>query len=134
MTMGLQSELVSSRELRSEPRLDFGYRAWCEHRDITLYLPVVNVSRGGLFLHTSTPLALGERLKVSVLPGASGIVLEAAIAWARKRGPAAGVGCRIVSFLDGAERYAALLEHLRRGTFELGMSAHQDCSLSVFSR
>jgi hypothetical protein len=134
MTMNLHSELVSSRELRRAPRLEFGHRAWCEYREITLYLPVVNVSRGGLFLHTSTPLAVGERLKVSVLPGAGGIALEAEITWSRRRGRGAGVGCRIVSFLDGAERYAALLEHLRRGTFEGGMPALQDCSLSAFSR
>jgi len=132
--MEQQSELVSSRDLRCAPRLELGRRAWCEHREITLYLPVVNISRGGLFLQTSTPLLAGERLRVSVLSGTPSIVLEAEISWSRTRGCVAGVGCQIVSFLDGVEQYAALLEQLRRGTLERGMPAGRGCSLSVFSR
>jgi hypothetical protein len=134
MTMNLHSELVSSRELRRASRLEFRRRAWCEHRDFTLYPAIMNLSRGGLFLQASTPLAVGERLKVTLLQGEPGIVVDIEIVWVKRRGPGAGFGCRIVGFVEGADQYGALLDQLRRGIFERGMRESRDCSWSVLSR
>lgn len=134
MTMSLHSEPVSSRDSRCAPRYELRLRAWCEHRAFTLYPTIRNLSRTGLFLQTTTPLPVGERVKVSVVPGVSPIVVEAEIVWSRRRGSRAGLGCAIVGFVEGADAYATLLEQLRRGTFEAGMREPSGCSWSVLSR
>jgi hypothetical protein len=103
------------QELRRHPRVDFAQRAWCEHRDWTLYLTISNVSQDGLFIQTSTPFARGELLRIclsSVARGAPLIELEAEVLWSSSRGRVVGVGCQIRQFAQGREQYCALVEQL----------------------
>lgn len=133
--MHLHPDLVSTNELRRAPRLEFQGRAWCEHRQLTLYLAIRNLSREGLFLQTATPLAAGERVVISLQDGDPAIVIEAEIVWTVPRRRVGGVGCRIVRFLEGAEHYPSLLEKLRTGGgSERGMIDGRDCSLSAIGR
>lgn len=104
-----------SGDLRRDPRVAFEGRAWCEHRHLTLYLQVANVSVGGIFLQTGAALRTGERMKVSL--GAPGdgieeIVAKVEVVWSGKgpRGP--GVGCRFTDFLSGEDAYKELIERL----------------------
>ena len=103
-------------DLRRHARLELARRAWCEHRDWTLYLLVGNVSHGGVFIQTATPFARGERLRVCLMdreaPVAALMELEVEVCWSSARGRSVGIGCRIVDFAQGAERYAALVEQL----------------------
>jgi uncharacterized protein (TIGR02266 family) len=39
-------------------------RCWCESDDVTVYARIGNLSEGGLFLRTSTPLRQGARALV----------------------------------------------------------------------
>ncbi|MDB4988417.1 MAG: PilZ domain [Myxococcaceae bacterium] len=107
---------VHSGELRRHVRVEFQGRAWCEHRDWTLYLPIVNVSCDGLFIQTSTPFARGELLRVCLTDRNPLVVplieLEAEVRWSSSRGKSIGVGCRILDFAQGADRYAELVEQL----------------------
>lgn len=116
------SQLAQYQDLRRHLRVDFQRRAWCEHRDWTQYLAITNLSHGGLFVQTPTPFAAGELLRVSfverALPPreanpepAARIALEAEVVWAL-RSRQLGVGCRIVSFLEGEERYGQLIDRL----------------------
>jgi Tfp pilus assembly protein PilZ len=106
---------VTPADTRRHPRLEFDGRAWCEHRNLTLYLPVANVSAGGIFLQTGASLSAGEHMKVSL--GAVGtsseeIVAKVEVVWTGKgpRGP--GVGCRFTGFVSGEHAYNELIERL----------------------
>lgn len=46
---------------RKSPRVASRLRCWCEGDDITVYARIGNLSEGGLFLRTSTPLERGAR-------------------------------------------------------------------------
>jgi len=111
MAMSLQLESCRGRELRRGTRVDFHRRAWCEHRELTLYLLIENLSDGGLFIQTSTPLSLGDRLRICVLDLPT-IIVDVEIVWSLQHGRRGGVGCRVSSFVQGAEAYSALLAHL----------------------
>jgi Tfp pilus assembly protein PilZ len=134
MTMHLHPDLVSTNELRRAPRVEFQGRAWCEHRQLTLYLAIRNLSREGLFLQTATPLAPGERVTITLQEDPA-IVIEAEIVWTVPRRRVGGVGCRIVRFIEGADHYPQLLEKLRTGGgVERGMFDKRDCSMSAIGR
>lgn len=113
MAMSLHPEPARDqwRELRSEERFAFQRRAWCEHRELTLYLPVGNLSPGGLFIRTATPLRPGERLRVCLLD-VPRIVTDVEIVWATPSRRLGGVGCRLAGFVQGSEAYSSLLEQL----------------------
>jgi Tfp pilus assembly protein PilZ len=111
MAMSLELETFASGELRHDGRVPFQRRAWCEHRDLTLYLVVANLSRGGMFIQTTTPFALGERLRVCVLD-APRIVVDVEIVRCATHRRHAGIGCRLLSFVAGADSYDALLVQL----------------------
>ena len=101
-------------ETRRYRRLEFDRRAWCEHHSLTLYLPISNVSMGGMFLQTTTLFELGDRLKIS-FQGAKPtekIVAQVEIVWAHKAGRASGVGCKLIGFLHGGESYGKMVEGL----------------------
>lgn len=102
-------ERLPSAEQRRGERYGYARRAWCEHRDWTLYLRVGNLSEGGLFLHSSTPFAHGERLRVWV---AEGILAEVEVRWSAPRGRSPGIGCSFSALLRGRDDFRALLAEL----------------------
>ena len=104
--------VARSSELRRHPRLSLQRRAWCEHRDWTLYLTVGNLSVDGMFLHTSTTFAPGETLRVSLSDGGARMVVEVEVVWCAARGRTPGLGCRVSTIREGAEHYALLLDTL----------------------
>jgi uncharacterized protein (TIGR02266 family) len=60
-------------------------RCWCEGDNVTVYAKIGNLSEGGIFLRTSTPLDRGARavLKFSGLPT---METSARIVWTRIEG------------------------------------------------
>ena len=46
-------------ENRKHPRVPSRLRCWCEGENVTVYARVGNISEGGMFVCTSTPLNLG---------------------------------------------------------------------------
>jgi len=103
------------QDLRHHRRVTFDRRAWCEHQYLTLYLPVSNVSHGGMFLQTTTPFVPGERLRVSFEApnGGDPIVAQVEIVWCCRAGRGSGVGCRVTSFVQGEAAYEQLVEMLQ---------------------
>jgi len=101
-------------ETRRHRRVEFDRRAWCEHHSLTLYLPVSNVSKGGMFLQTTTLFEPGDQLRISFegTEPAEKIVAQVEIVWAHKAGKGSGVGCRVLSFLRGGDAYGKLVEGL----------------------
>lgn len=105
--MSLQSD-----ELRRHVRVDFQRRAWCEHRDWTLYLPIANLSHGGLFIQTSAGFARGEQLRICLTDRDPLIAMEVEVMWSSPHGRTVGVGCAIRSFVQGGEAYGNLVDQL----------------------
>lgn len=106
---------MNEPEHRRHPRLEFEGRAWCEHQNLTLYLPVANVSAGGIFIQTGAPMGMGQRLKVSfgsLEPNDEAVVAKVEIVWTGKGRRGAGVGCRITTFLSGEEAYNRMIARL----------------------
>jgi hypothetical protein len=118
MAMSLEFEPSPTVELRRGQRVEFQRRAWCEHRDLTLYLLVANLSPSGMFIQTSTPFAMGERLRVCVCD-APRIVIDVEIVRCERRARQAGIGCRLLSFVQGEGSYPALLLHLSENVDEV---------------
>lgn len=120
MAMSLELGAPSAQvEHRLGQRLPFQRRAWCEHRDLTLYLVVADLSMRGMFIQTSTPFALGERLRVCVLE-CPRIVVDVEIVRAVRGTRQAGIGCRVLAFPQGAESYVALLAQLSEAADDPG--------------
>lgn len=110
------STQLQPAELRRHLRVEFSRRAWCEHRDWTLYLPLANVSQGGLFVQTSTPFASGELLRVCLSDRDPVIVMDVEVMWSSTHAPRVGIGCAIRSFVQGASAYTDLVEQLTSST------------------
>ncbi|MDY7232876.1 TIGR02266 family protein [Hyalangium rubrum] len=100
-------------ENRRNARVPSRMRCWCEGGNVTLYSRVGNLSEGGMFLRTSTPLQEGTRATVRLGVGEeNGPELHTAVkvVWSRKNGHTwpPGMG------LAFEELDAANLERLRQ--------------------
>ena len=71
-------------ENRKFERVPSRLRVWCEGENITVYARVGNLSLGGLFLRTSTPLERGSRATLRF--GAAGVEVPGRVVWARLEG------------------------------------------------
>lgn len=60
-------------------------RCWCEGENVTVYARIGNLSEGGMFLRTSTPLALGSKA-VLRFGNEESIEARAVVVWARIEG------------------------------------------------
>jgi uncharacterized protein (TIGR02266 family) len=75
-------------ENRRYPRIPTRLRCWCEGENVTVYARIGNLSEGGLFLRTSTPLSQGSRALVR-FGGDVGFEAQATVVWCRSE-PDAG--------------------------------------------
>lgn len=88
-----------------------GLRCWCAGENVTFYARVGNLSEGGLFLRTHTPLAAGSLASLRLSRGGEEEVQAmATVVWAgdTHTGGPAGMGLRFEP-LD-----SVTLERLRR--------------------
>jgi uncharacterized protein (TIGR02266 family) len=69
-------------ENRKSARVPTRLRCWCEGENVTVYARIGNLSEGGLFLRTSTPLSEGSRATVRFGADAS-FEAEATVVWCR---------------------------------------------------
>ncbi|MCY1041759.1 TIGR02266 family protein [Corallococcus sp. bb12-1] len=71
-------------ENRKHARVGTHLRCWCEGENVTLYARISNLSEGGLFLRTSTPLAKGSRAQVRLSQETDAALrAEATVVWLR---------------------------------------------------
>jgi uncharacterized protein (TIGR02266 family) len=106
-------------ENRKSGRVPSRMRCWCEGENVTLYSRVGNLSEGGLFLRTSTPLREGVRTTVRLGVGEEDgpeVQTTATVVWARQRDKQwpSGMGLQFES-LDaaGLERLRQIISHER---------------------
>ncbi len=109
--MEFSVEGAHDRETRKHVRVPSGLRCWCEGENVTFYARVGNLSEGGLFIRTNTPLPTGSRALLRLNRSGEGEVqVMATVVWASDvldQRPA-GMGLRFES-LD-----SVTLERLRR--------------------
>jgi len=77
---------------RKYERVTSKLRCWCEGENVTVYARIGNMSEGGLFLRTSTPLVQGAKARLRF--GTDGFETTARVVWSRiegQEGPA-GMG------------------------------------------
>jgi len=93
-------------ENRKHERYPSRLRCWCESENITLYVRIANLSEGGLFLQTNTPMEAGRRTLLRL----SGrdvreVMAEAVVVWNRpqrqEKGPP-GMGLKFEELDSGA--------------------------------
>ncbi|MBM4781553.1 MAG: TIGR02266 family protein [Archangiaceae bacterium] len=96
-------------ELRKFSRVPSRLRCWCEGENITVYARIGNLSEGGLFLRTSTPLNEGSRALLR-FGNENPIEAQARVVWARLEGQGGPPGMGLV--FEGVD--ADRLETIRR--------------------
>lgn len=93
------------QENRKHPRVVSSLRCWCEGPDVTFYARLYNLSEGGVFLRTRTPLPRGCTAKVR-LGNEAGVEVEARVVWTRREegpdGPS-GMGLAFENVPDDAK-------------------------------
>lgn len=97
---------------RKNTRYHSRLRCWCESDNITLYARIANLSEGGLFLQTNTPMDTGRRMLLRLSHGeVREVMAEATVVWNRpqrqEKGPP-GMGLKFEGLDSGAQ------ESLRR--------------------
>lgn len=90
---------------RKHPRVDSRLRCWCEGDNVTFYARMSNLSEGGLFLRTSTPLAEGSEAVVRIEvrePSEVQAKARARVVWTRPdgNGQMPGMGLRFEDIDD----------------------------------
>ena len=85
-------------ENRKNERVPSRLRCWCEGENVTVYARIGNLSEGGLFLRTSTPLERGSRTVVRF--GETNIEATAEVVWARSNEGAEGPPGMGLVFVD----------------------------------
>ncbi|WP_395803777.1 TIGR02266 family protein [Archangium minus] len=93
-------------ENRKHERYPSRLRCWCESENITLYARIANLSEGGMFLQTNTPLDTGRRTRLRLSGGpAHEVMAEATVVWSRPqrqdKGPP-GMGLKFEVLDSGA--------------------------------
>lgn len=96
-------------ENRKFTRTPSRLRCWCEGENVTVYARIGNLSEGGLFLRTSTPLQRGSRalLRFGADPS---IQASARVIWSRMEGQGGPAGMGLM--FEGVE--SGVLEEIRR--------------------
>lgn len=114
---GTRAVEMSDHEARRSPRFALRKRVWCEGDHVTLYLQSQNVSAGGLFLRTATPLPAGTKARVSLRLEDVEVVAEAEVVWVAGSGsPVPGMGLRLVAIEEGAHAFELLLNKAAAGS------------------
>lgn len=96
-----------TEENRRSDRVHSRLRCWCEGENVTVYARIGNLSEGGLFLRTSTPLQLGSRAIVRFRDGDfPEVSAPATVVWTSGggQGMPPGMGLRFDSVDDNALR------------------------------
>ncbi|MGQ0508628.1 MAG: TIGR02266 family protein [Myxococcaceae bacterium] len=82
-----------SKENRKHKRVHSHARCWCEGTNVTFYSRVGNVSEGGLFVSTNTPLPPGAQTRIRLeLSPAESLTVSATVVWARSAGEVGPAG------------------------------------------
>ena len=97
-------------ERRSSKRVVARLKVWCEGDDFTMLAEVVNVSRQGLFVRTSTTPPASKHFKLTIQE--LDAVADVEVRWTRGNREAGrgGMGLLITSFERGAKAFEEFVD------------------------
>ena len=95
-------------ENRKNLRVSSQLRCWCEGQNVTVFARIGNLSEGGLFLRTSTPLERGSRAVVRFGGGDQPIEATARVVWSRLEGQGGPPGMGLIFEEVDESRRAAI--------------------------
>lgn len=74
------------KERRKYVRFFMKSRCWCESKSVTMYVELLNISQGGTFIKTYSPLSIGEQVKVRWKSMVSGqeFIIPSEVVWRRE--------------------------------------------------
>jgi uncharacterized protein (TIGR02266 family) len=83
---------------RKFERVTSRLRCWCEGENITVYARIGNLSEGGIFVRTSTPLERGSKatLRFGTQREGEGVEAPARVVWSRMEGQGGPPGMGLV--------------------------------------
>jgi uncharacterized protein (TIGR02266 family) len=90
---------------------------WCEGENVTFYARVDNLSEGGLFLKTSTPLSRGAKARLRIELEAQQVEANATVVWSRadEVGRPPGMGLKFETVDDVTlERIRTIIQRERK--------------------
>jgi hypothetical protein len=106
--------LTPSREQRRHPRVQVAVRCWLITDEHTVYLPLHDLSIGGLSVRAPVPFSPTTPLRVELeLPSGSQVRARGEVVWVRRPAtdaPESGprMGARFTELLDGADELTKL--------------------------
>ncbi len=107
-------------ESRKHARVGSRLRCWCEGDNVTVYAQIGNLSEGGLFLRTSTPMPKGAKAVVRLRGGEEEVSAPVRVVWTRDvHGPQPpGLGLEFVGEMDDRVKEAIrrIIKSERRGS------------------
>jgi uncharacterized protein (TIGR02266 family) len=71
------------QESRKHTRVGSRLRCWCEGDNVTVYAQIGNLSEGGLFLRTSTPMPKGAKAVVRLKGDSEEVSAPVRVVWTR---------------------------------------------------
>jgi uncharacterized protein (TIGR02266 family) len=105
------------KENRKHERIPSRLRVWCEGENVTFYARVDNLSEGGLFLKTSTPLTRGAKARLRIETEAQQIETNATVVWSRADdlGRPPGMGLKFDTIdADTLDRIRTIIQRERK--------------------
>jgi hypothetical protein len=108
----MSEQMQSAEEKRRFPRFPITQRCWCESTNVTMYITIMNISRGGVFLKTAIPLPVGQHAKIMwKMADDDEVEAEVEVVWSCQGGAPApgggfvmpGMGLKFLKVLKGGE-------------------------------
>ena len=94
-------------------RIPLRARVWCEDDEVTLYVPTVDVSDGGMCVRTGRTFEEGRQVRVGFSGPEGDAVATARVAWSRPSRQTPATGLQLEEFVQGREVFAKMVARAR---------------------
>lgn len=94
-------------------RIPLRARVWCEDEEVTLYVPTVDVSDGGMCVRTGRAFEEGRQVRIGLSGPEGEAVATARVAWSRPAMKTPATGLKLEEFVRGREVYARMVARAR---------------------
>ncbi len=118
----MNEKVETPEDQRLHRRFPITQRCWCESTNVTMFITMLNISRGGLFLKTAIPLPVGQRARVVwKTADEQEIEAEAEVVWCCQGTSlsgytaAPGMGLRFIEVKRGQESLERFFDTLPAG-------------------
>ena len=108
----MSEQTQDSTDKRLHQRFPITQRCWCESSNVTMYITIMNISRGGVFLKTAIPLPVGQKARIMwKMADDQEVEAEAEVVWSCQGGSPGpqggfimpGMGLKFIRFTRGVE-------------------------------